>query len=102
MKPALEQIRAECKWMLLAVDTSNEWMGLAAYDGKQVVGERAWRSTQHHTVELAPPIQELLASKKLKMENITAVGVAIGPAVHDVCGLGWRWRRESRSRGIFR
>ena len=65
--------------MLLAVDTSNEWMGLAVYDGEQVVGERAWKSGQHHTVELAPAIQELMASKNLKMENITAVGVAIGP-----------------------
>lgn len=65
--------------MLLAVDTSNEWMGLAIYDGKQVIGERAWKSGQHHTVELAPAIQELLALKNLKMENITAVGVAIGP-----------------------
>ncbi|MEB2333628.1 MAG: tRNA (adenosine(37)-N6)-threonylcarbamoyltransferase complex dimerization subunit type 1 TsaB [Anaerolineaceae bacterium] len=65
--------------MLLAVDTSNEWMGLAVYDGERVIGERAWKSGQHHTVELAPAIQELLASKNLKMENITAVGVAIGP-----------------------
>ncbi len=65
--------------MLLAVDTSNEWMGLAIYDGKQVVGERAWRSSQHHTIELAPAIQDLLASNNLKMENISAVGVAIGP-----------------------
>lgn len=65
--------------MLLAVDTSNEWMGLAVYDGEQVRGERAWQSSQHHTIELAPAIQDLLASSNLKMENITAVGVAIGP-----------------------
>jgi tRNA threonylcarbamoyladenosine biosynthesis protein TsaB len=65
--------------MLLAVDTSNEWMGLAIYDGKQVLGERAWQSSQHHTIELAPAIQDLLASNNLKMENISAVGVAIGP-----------------------
>ena len=65
--------------MLLAVDTSNEWMGLAIYDGKQVIGERAWRSSQHHTIELAPAIQDLLTSNNSKMENITAVGVAIGP-----------------------
>ncbi len=65
--------------MLLAVDTSNEWMGLAVYDGEQVVGERAWKSGQHHTVELAPAIQELLASCNLTMKDITALGVAIGP-----------------------
>lgn len=65
--------------MLLAVDTSNEWMGLAVYDGERVVGERAWKSGQHHTVELAPAIQELLASCNLTMKDITALGVAIGP-----------------------
>ncbi len=65
--------------MLLAVDTSNEWMGLAIYDGEQVRGERAWRSSQHHTIELAPAIQELLASCNLTMKDITALGVAIGP-----------------------
>lgn len=65
--------------MLLAVDTSNEWMGLAIYDGEQVRGERAWRSSQHHTIELAPAIQDLLASCNLIMKDITALGVAIGP-----------------------
>lgn len=65
--------------MLLAVDTSNEWMGLAVYDGERAVGERAWRSSRHHTVELAPAIQDLLTSNNLQIENIAAVGIAIGP-----------------------
>lgn len=65
--------------MLLAVDTSNEWMGLAVYDGSRIVGERAWRSSQHHTVELAPALQDLLARCGLTMDALTALGVAIGP-----------------------
>lgn len=65
--------------MLLAVDTSNEWIGLAVYDGSRIIGERAWRSKQHHTVELAPAVQDLLASDGLIMKDITALGVAIGP-----------------------
>jgi tRNA threonylcarbamoyladenosine biosynthesis protein TsaB len=65
--------------MLLAVDTSNEWMGLAVYDGSRVVGERAWQSKQHHTVELAPAVKDLLTRCNLTMKNITALGVAIGP-----------------------
>jgi len=65
--------------MLLAVDTSNEWMGLAVYDGSQVIGEKAWWSSQHHTVELAPAIQGLLKDCGLTMESITALGIAIGP-----------------------
>lgn len=65
--------------MLLAVDTSNEWMGLAVYDGTRVVGERAWRSSQRHTVELAPAVQDLLTRCKLTAKDLTALGVAIGP-----------------------
>jgi tRNA threonylcarbamoyladenosine biosynthesis protein TsaB len=65
--------------MLLAVDTSNEWMGLAVYDGSRVIGERAWQSKQHHTVELAPAVRDLLANGSVTMESLTALGVAIGP-----------------------
>lgn len=65
--------------MLLAVDTSTAQVGLALYDGSQVICEFAWRSSQRHTVELAPAIFELLARCGLKMEDIRALGVALGP-----------------------
>lgn len=65
--------------MLLAVDTSTAQVGLALYDGSQVIGEYAWRSSQRHTVELAPAIFELLGRCSLKMEDIRALGVALGP-----------------------
>jgi len=65
--------------MLLAVDTSTAQVGLAIYDGAQVLGEYAWRSNQHHTVELAPAIAELLKRSGLTMENMLALGVALGP-----------------------
>lgn len=67
--------------MLLAVDTSTAQVGLAVYDGaqEQVIGEYAWRSSQRHTVELAPAIYELLARCGLTMDDIRALGVALGP-----------------------
>ena len=65
--------------MLLAVDTSTAQVGLAVYDGSQVVGEYAWRSSQRHTVELAPAIAELLTRAGFSMEDIRALGVALGP-----------------------
>jgi tRNA threonylcarbamoyladenosine biosynthesis protein TsaB len=65
--------------MLLAVDTSTAQVGLAVYDGSQVVGEYAWRSSQRHTVELAPAIFELLTRCGLTMEDVRALGVALGP-----------------------
>jgi len=65
--------------MLLAVDTSTAQMGLALYDGTQVIAEYAWRSGHRHTVELAPATAELLARCGLTMENVQALGVALGP-----------------------
>jgi len=65
--------------MLLAVDTSNAQLGLALYDGAQVIGEFAWRSGQRHTVELAPAIKDLLTHCRLTVDQLSALGVAIGP-----------------------
>jgi len=65
--------------MLLAVDTSTAQVGLALYDGAQVISEYAWRSSQRHTVELAPAISELLTRCGFTMEDVRALGVALGP-----------------------
>jgi tRNA threonylcarbamoyladenosine biosynthesis protein TsaB len=65
--------------MLLAVDTSTAQVGLAIYDGSQVISEYAWRSSQRHTVELAPAIFESLKRCKLTMDDIQSIGVALGP-----------------------
>ncbi len=65
--------------MLLAVDTSTAYVGLAVYDGAQAISEYTWRSNQHHTVELAPAVAELLSRSGLSMDSIQALGVALGP-----------------------
>lgn len=65
--------------MLLAVDTSTAQVGLAVYDGAQVISEYAWRSNQHHTVELAPAVADILARSGILMNEIAALAVALGP-----------------------
>jgi len=65
--------------MLLAVDTSTMQTGLALYDGSQVLAEMIWQSHQHHTVELAPALAELLKRAEVKVSDMEALGVAIGP-----------------------
>ena len=65
--------------MLLAVDTSTAQLGLAIYDGVQVIGECSWKSSQRHTVELAPAVAHLLARCGLAIENVQALAVALGP-----------------------
>lgn len=65
--------------MLLAVDTSTRQMGLALYDGTQVIGELLWHSQHYHTVELAPAVADLLTRSGLEMDEIKALGIALGP-----------------------
>jgi len=65
--------------MLLAVDTSTKQMGLALYDGAQVIGELLWQSRYYHTVELAPAVADLLTRSGLKVDTIQALGIALGP-----------------------
>src|ERR1044071_9883455 len=65
--------------MLLALDTSTAQMGLAIYDGSQIISEYAWRSALRHTVELAPAIFESLKRCGRTMEDIQALAVALGP-----------------------
>ncbi|MGD0877656.1 MAG: tRNA (adenosine(37)-N6)-threonylcarbamoyltransferase complex dimerization subunit type 1 TsaB [Anaerolineales bacterium] len=65
--------------MLLAIDTSTAQIGLALYDGTSVPGECVWHSGLHHTEELAPALAELLRRVGIKMDDVAALGVALGP-----------------------
>ncbi len=65
--------------MLLAIDTSTAQVGLALYDGNQIHAEMMWTTHRHHTTQLPPAIVDLLARSNIKMESLTALGVAIGP-----------------------
>lgn len=65
--------------MLLAVDSSTAQVGLALYDGTQVLGEMTWTTRQHHTTELSPALSGLLTRCGVTMDMVGALGVAIGP-----------------------
>jgi tRNA threonylcarbamoyladenosine biosynthesis protein TsaB len=65
--------------MLLAIDTSTAQVGLALYDGNQILSEMTWTTRQHHTTELAPAISGLLNRCGVSMDMVSALGVAVGP-----------------------
>lgn len=65
--------------MLLAVDTSTSFVGLALYDGDRVLGEMSWTTKQHHTAELPPALSGLLSRCGAAMASVNALGVAVGP-----------------------
>jgi tRNA threonylcarbamoyladenosine biosynthesis protein TsaB len=64
--------------MLLAIDTSTAYTGLALYDGA-LLGEALWRSQREHTAQLLPQLTLLLQHVGRDRTSITAIGVALGP-----------------------
>jgi tRNA threonylcarbamoyladenosine biosynthesis protein TsaB len=74
--------------MLLAVDTSTAQIGLGLYDGVNVAAESVWYSQQHHTIELAPSLAELMRRASVTIADIEAVGVAIGPGSFTALRVG--------------
>ena len=65
--------------MLLAVDTSTRTVGLALYDGVQVLYELTWTSNDFHTVELAPAVANMLERCDQEVSALQAIAVATGP-----------------------
>jgi tRNA threonylcarbamoyladenosine biosynthesis protein TsaB len=65
--------------MLLGIDTSTQSVGIAIYDGNQILCEECWISRQFHTVELAKAVQENLTRAGLSPDELDVLGIAIGP-----------------------
>ena len=65
--------------MLLAIDASTNWASLALVDGDIVRATRSWQIGQQHSVQIFGGIEQLLADGEARRNDITAIGVAIGP-----------------------
>lgn len=74
--------------MILAIDTATKWTGLALYDGRSLLAETGWRSTNTHTVELAPSVADLLRRTGITATDLAAVAVAIGPGSYTGLRIG--------------
>jgi tRNA threonylcarbamoyladenosine biosynthesis protein TsaB len=65
--------------LILALDTSTRSVGVALYDGVQILNEATWISQDYHTVELAPAVADVFTKADLNIDEVGAIGVAIGP-----------------------
>jgi len=65
--------------MLLGIDTSTQAVGIAIYDGSQILCEESWISRRFHTVELAKAVSENLSRAGLSASDLDVLGIAIGP-----------------------
>jgi tRNA threonylcarbamoyladenosine biosynthesis protein TsaB len=74
--------------MLLAIDTATQRSSVALHDGSRLRAECTWESPNRHTVTLLPRVVEILASCDLKPQDITAIGVCIGPGSYTGVRIG--------------
>jgi tRNA threonylcarbamoyladenosine biosynthesis protein TsaB len=74
--------------VLLAIDTSTSWISLALYDGISVLYETTWQSQHHHTVELAPAIDQLFERTGTQAIDLTGIAVTIGPGSFTSLRIG--------------
>lgn len=65
--------------MLLAIDTATRIMSLALHDGSQLLAETTWQTTNNHSTELAPAVQDLLRRSQARVEDLSALAVSVGP-----------------------
>src|SRR3954454_14378977 len=65
--------------MLLAIDTSTTQTGLACYSEHGLLGECVWQSGRDHSAQLLPQLSLLLRHLGRGRDEISAVGVALGP-----------------------
>lgn len=74
--------------MLLAIDTSTHWIGIALYDGTAVISEHVWQTHDHHTIELAGAIEQILEDHEVQPVNLTVLAVATGPGSFTSLRIG--------------
>ncbi len=74
--------------MLLAIDTATRQISLALSDGQRVLAEHTWRTSDYHTVELAPQTALMLRRAGLTPEALAGVAVALGPGSYTGLRIG--------------
>ncbi len=62
-------------WQLIPLPAS---VGLALYDGVQVLSELSWSSMDYHTVELAPAVAEALSKANMYFRSPGRAGGGAG------------------------
>lgn len=65
--------------MILAIDTATQYASLALYHQDGVFAEETWFAGRNHTVELMPRLTRLLKLANLKVAELTALAVSLGP-----------------------
>ena len=74
--------------MLLAIDTSTRYAGVALAQDGQVISCRSWYSRASHTAELMPAVAGILEGHRLAARDLTGIAVALGPGGFSALRVG--------------
>jgi tRNA threonylcarbamoyl adenosine modification protein YeaZ len=74
--------------MIIAIDTSTEFAGVAALKDGSVAGECTWHCGQSHTIQLLPQLANLLKQSNMDMQDAKCVVVATGPGSFNGLRVG--------------
>ncbi|MFC4025484.1 tRNA (adenosine(37)-N6)-threonylcarbamoyltransferase complex dimerization subunit type 1 TsaB [Oceanobacillus longus] len=73
---------------ILAIDTSNQVLGVSILKDDQIVGEVMTNLTKNHSVRLMPAIENLMNEVALKPEQLDRIVVAKGPGSYTGVRIG--------------
>jgi tRNA threonylcarbamoyladenosine biosynthesis protein TsaB len=65
--------------MILAIDAATQYASLALYHQDGLLAEETWFSGRNHTVELMPRLARMLKLANLKVADLMALAVSLGP-----------------------
>jgi tRNA threonylcarbamoyladenosine biosynthesis protein TsaB len=65
--------------MILAIDTATQYAALALYNQSGLQTEETWQAGRNHTTELMPRIVRILQAAQIRLSDITALAVSLGP-----------------------
>ena len=74
--------------MLLAIDTSTRYAGVALSEKGQVFSSCSWRSSVNHTAELMPAVSQLMKAGGLSVNDLDGIVVALGPGGFSALRVG--------------
>jgi tRNA threonylcarbamoyladenosine biosynthesis protein TsaB len=72
----------------LAIDTSNNVMGVAIIDDNRVIGEYVTNVQKNHSVRVMPAINQLLRDCDIKPKEVEKIVVAAGPGSYTGVRIG--------------
>jgi tRNA threonylcarbamoyladenosine biosynthesis protein TsaB len=73
---------------VLAIDTSNQALGVALYDEDKVIGEYITNLKKNHSVRIMPAIQLLMKDCEQSPKDLTKIVVAQGPGSYTGVRIG--------------